>query len=55
MNTKVEITTWGELAILERLLTNYVLSSSKKDTWFHTAKGVLERERTALLEMPIED
>ena len=48
---KVEITKWGELAIMEKLLDDYCYSvSSKKDPRVDHAKALLERVRPALMQ-----
>lgn len=48
---KVEITEWGELAIIEKLLSDYAQhTSERKDPRVTHAKNLLERVRTALVE-----
>lgn len=49
--TKVEITEWGELAIVEKLLSDYTQhTSEKKDSRVIHAKKLLERVRPVLIE-----
>ena len=49
--TKVEITEWGELAIVEKLLADYTQhTSDRKDPRVEHARNLLERIRPALVE-----
>ena len=49
--TKVEITDWGELAIIEKLLSDYAQhTSERKDPRVIHARNLLERVRPALVE-----
>ena len=48
---KVEITEWGELAIIEKLLLDYAQhTSERKDPRVIHVKTLLERVRPALVE-----
>ena len=48
---KVEITEWGELAIMERLLCDYTMHVSTKNNPMAThARTLLERVRPALIQ-----
>lgn len=48
---KVEITEWGELSIIEELLSDYALrTSDKKDPRAVYARRLLERVRPVLVE-----
>uniref|UniRef100_A0AB33IWC5 Uncharacterized protein n=1 Tax=Prevotella sp. GTC17254 TaxID=3236794 RepID=A0AB33IWC5_9BACT len=48
---KVEITEWGELAIVEKLLSDYAQhTSARKDPRVIHARNLLERVRPALIE-----
>lgn len=49
--SKVEITEWGELAITEKLLTDYTQHTSLiKDPRVSHARTLLKRVRQALIE-----
>lgn len=49
--TKVEITEWGELAIVEKLLSDYTQhTSDRKDPCVEHTRNLLERIRPALVE-----
>lgn len=49
--TKVEITEWGELVIVEKLLSDYTQhTSDRKDSRVEHARNLLERIRPALIE-----
>lgn len=48
---KVEITEWGELNIIEKLLSDYTLhTSERKDPRVIHARTLLDRVRPALVE-----
>lgn len=48
---KVEITEWGELVIVEKLLEDYTLNTSeKKDPRVVHARNLLKRVRPVLIE-----
>lgn len=50
--TKVEITEWGELAIIEKLLSDYAQhTSDRKDSRVIHARNLLKRVRPALIEV----
>lgn len=49
--SKVEITEWGELAITEKLLTDYTQhTSATRDPRVSHARTLLKRVRQALIE-----
>ena len=49
--SKVEITEWGELAITEKLLTDYTQHTSAiRDSRVSHARTLLKRVRQALIE-----
>ncbi len=49
--TKVEITEWGELNIIEKLLSDYTQhTSERKDPRIIHARTLLDRVRPALVE-----
>lgn len=51
MNTGVTITSWGELAILEKLLDDYTLHAATRYEPMAThARSLLKRVRPALIE-----